>query len=68
MSQPPLPGRYLDSCQTTYHATLNKKTGWWLQRIPPGPGAPPEPFQQPDFPAACNAQIFVFQSVIHDPL
>lgn len=58
----PRPGLYADSCGTHYLTRLDKKTGWWLQKqVPPG-GWPAKPFQRPDFPAAVNAQIFIFQT------
>lgn len=54
----PKQGVYLDSCGTHYHATWHRKTGWWLDKC----GSPQPPYQRPDFPAACNAQIFIFQT------
>ena len=65
MSPAPQPGIYTDNCDTRYHATRNAKTGWWVQKLPPGPGAPPEPFQKPDFEAACHAGFFTFHSPNH---
>lgn len=57
---PPLPGRYVDSCQTPYAATRHPKTGWWLQKRSrlPFAGDPPDAFQVPDFEAAVHAGIF----------
>ena len=58
----PRPGLYLDSCGTRYMARKDNKTGWWLQKQVPPSDWPAKPFQRPDFEAACNAQIFIFQS------
>ena len=54
----PRPGLYLDSCQTRYQATHDKRTGWWIHKI----GGPQPPYQKPDFQDAVLAKIFTFQS------
>ena len=57
----PIPGYYLDSCQTRYRATHDKRSGWWLQKMSGEKGRPPAAFQYADFAAACNAKTFTFQ-------
>jgi hypothetical protein len=53
----PLPGRFVDSCGTAYDATLHPKTGWRIRKISSHWPA----YSKPDFEAAVNAGIFVFQ-------
>ena len=53
----PKPGRYRDSCYTAYEATKHPKTGWWLRKA----GSLFPAFSKPDFPAAVNAGLFIFQ-------
>lgn len=58
----PAPGRYLDSCGTMYTALKVTKTGvWWLQKLPTGNDPELRPaYQKTDFPAAVNAQRFIY--------
>ena len=58
----PTPGHYHDSLGTRYAARLDKRTGWWLQKLRP-PGSPqPEPFSCPGFPSNVTKGLFTLIS------